>query len=100
MIHQTDPHSAPVQLETGTTTQTITIPPTGKAIVLVRLPLEATISRPQRLAVDRQIHSISAGSGDPPGADCSVLIIPPEAPGSNLGQNHTQITRWSHALRR
>jgi hypothetical protein len=61
--------------------------------------LLAMISRPQRLAADRQIHSISAGSGDPPGADCSVLIIPPEAPGSNLGQNHTQITRWSHALR-
>ena len=26
-------------------------------------------------------------------------IIPPGWPGSNLGQNHTQITRWSHALR-
>ena len=34
------------------------------------------ISRPQRLAVDHQIHSISAGSGYPPGADCDVLIIP------------------------
>jgi serine protease AprX len=38
------------------------------------------VSRPQRLAVDRQIHSISAGrqplvARNPPGADCSVRIV-------------------------
>jgi hypothetical protein len=36
---------------------------------------KASISRPQWLAVDRQIHRISAGSDDPAGADCGVLSI-------------------------
>jgi hypothetical protein len=36
---------------------------------------KGSISRPQWLAVDRQIRGISAGSGDPAGADCGVLSI-------------------------
>ena len=58
---------------------------------------EVIISTPRWLAVDRQIGRLSGGLGNPPGADCSLLIIAFEMGwckwrflviGGNLGAAH------------
>jgi len=45
----------------------------NKSPVPCQEPGSCIISTPQWLAGDRQIRCISAGSGDPAGADCGIL---------------------------
>ncbi len=61
----------------------------------------ASISRPQSLAVDRvqppvADHGVSAGSGDPPGADRGELSIQGSVFSLTFDRRSGHISRWQH----